>query len=119
MKCNDCLNLLEEYIDGEVIEHEAEQVSAHLITCARCANEFEALTAQQEIYARYDRELEISPPMWNAIAPRTVGESRATDSRARFKFGEWFAGLLAVPRYGFALPALAVLILAVVIGVVV
>ena len=43
MKCDDCLNLLEEYIDGEAIPRDAEQVSAHLITCARCAHEFERL----------------------------------------------------------------------------
>ena len=38
MKCDDCFNLLEEYIDGEAIERDAAQVSAHLITCAACAH---------------------------------------------------------------------------------
>ena len=64
MKCEVCLKLLEEYLDGELIEHEAAQVSAHLITCASCANEFDALTAEQEIYARYDRALDIAPSLW-------------------------------------------------------
>lgn len=115
MKCDDCLNLLEEYIDGEATKRDAEQVSFHVTTCANCANELEALTAEREIYARYDRELEISPSMWNAIAARTVAENRAADSRERFSFGEWFAGLFATPRYGFA-GAAAVLILAIAIG---
>jgi hypothetical protein len=116
MKCDDCFNLLEEYLDGEAAERDAAQVSAHLITCAVCAQEFEALTAEREVYARYDRELEISASTWNAIAARTVAES-ATDSPVRFKFGEWIAGLFATPRYGFA-GALAVLILAITIGLV-
>jgi hypothetical protein len=116
MKCDDCFNLLEEYIDGEAIERDAAQVSAHLITCATCAHECEALTAEREVYARYDRELAVSPAMWNAIAARTA-ESRPIVSGSRFSLGDWLAGLFATPRYAFA-GAAAVVILAVVIGVV-
>ena len=119
MKCDDCLNLLEEYIDGEAIPRDAEQVSAHLITCARCAHEFEAVTAEQEIYARYDRELEISPTMWNAIAARTAAEHTASATTWRSALGEWFAGLLTVPRFGLAFSgAVAVLVAAIVVGIV-
>src|SRR5713226_1068658 len=118
MKCDDCLNLLAEYIDGEATEHDAERISAHLITCAGCTSEFEALTAEQEIFARYDRELSISPSMWSAIQARTVTESRADDASAKLKPLAWLAGLLATPRIGFAFSgAMAVLIAAVVIGV--
>jgi hypothetical protein len=116
MKCDDCFNLLEEYIDGEAIERDAAQVSAHLITCATCAHEFEALTAEREVYARYDRELAVSPAMWNAIAARTA-ESRPIVSASRFSLGHWLAGLFATPRCAFA-GAAAVVIFAVVIGVV-
>ncbi len=116
MKCDDCFNLLEEYIDGEVIERDAEQVSAHLSTCAACGHEFEALTTEREVYARYDRELDISPAMWSAIVARTA-ESRPIDSSERFSLGGWLAGLFATPPYAFA-GAAAVVIFAVVIGVV-
>ncbi len=116
MKCDDCFNLLEEYIDGEATERDAEQVGAHLITCAACAHEFETLTAEREIYARYDRELTVSPAMWNAIAARTA-ESPSIDSGARFSLGGWLAGLFATPRYAFG-GAAAVVIFAVLIGVV-
>src|SRR5713226_10549083 len=115
MKCDDCFNLLEEYIDGEAAERDAAQVSAHLITCAACAHEFEALTAEREIYARYDRELAVSPAMWNAIAARTA-ESRPIGSGSRFRLSGWLAGLFAMPRFGFALTVAAVLILAVAVG---
>lgn len=117
MKCNDCLNLLAEYIDGEAIEHDAEQVSAHLITCAGCASEFEALTAEQEIFARYDRELNISPSMWHEIAARTTPASRQVDTSSRPGLVEWFNGLFTAPRFGYAFAgALAVSIIAVVFG---
>jgi Putative zinc-finger len=118
MKCDDCLNLLAEYIDGEVIEQDAEQVGAHLITCAGCANEFEALTAEQEIFARYDRELNITPSMWHAIEARTAIESRPVNASSKFNPRGWLAGLFAASRFGFAFSgAMAVFIAAVVIGV--
>jgi hypothetical protein len=115
MKCDDCLNLLSEYIDGEASEHEAASVSAHLIACVNCANEFEALTAEQEIYARYDRELEASPAMWSAIAARTFVEQRPEQKTSwRASLG----GLFAIPRFGFAFSgAMAAVIIAVVVGV--
>lgn len=116
MKCNDCFNLLEEYLDGEAGERDGAQISAHLITCAACAQEFEALTAEREVYARYDRELEVSPALWGAIAARTA-ESRPVDSGARFSLGGWLAGLFATPRYAFAGVA-AVLTFGLAIGVV-
>jgi hypothetical protein len=117
MKCDDCQNLLPEYIDGETIENEAEQITAHLITCAGCTSEFEMLTAEQEIFARYDRELEIAPAMWNAIEARTAAESRPAVSSSRFNPLAWLTGLFAAPRFGLAFSgAIAVLIAAIVIG---
>src|SRR5438046_6644931 len=105
MKCDDCIIFLETYIDGEASEQQAEQISSHLIACASCSSEFETLSAENEMFARYDRELEISPSMWNAIAARTVAQDRAADSQERFNLSKWFAGLFAAPRFGFALPA--------------
>lgn len=72
MKCEENLNLLEEYLDGELSGEEQERVGEHLITCARCADEFAALTAEQEMFARYDREIEVSPAMWNRIEEQIV-----------------------------------------------
>jgi hypothetical protein len=115
MKCFDCLNLLAEYIDDEASEHDAALVSAHLITCAGCTTEYEALTAEQEIFTRYDRELNIPASMWQAIEARTI-ESRPAHSASRFSLRAWFAGLLAMPRYGLA-GAMALLIVGLVIGV--
>ena len=115
MKCDDCLNLLTEYIDGEVSDHDAAAVSAHLITCINCANELEALTAEQEIYARYDRELNISPSMWNAIEARTTAEHGPAQKSS---WRASLAALFAIPRFGFVFSgAMAVVIVGVVVGV--
>ena len=47
MKCDDNLELLEEYLDGD-------------------------LDAEQELFARYDREIEVSPAVWAGIEERIV-----------------------------------------------
>ena len=117
MKCDDCVNLLEAYVDGEVGEHESERVRTHLLTCSSCENEFEALTAESELYARYDRELQISPAAWSGISARIAAEPLASESRERRDVRGWFAGLFAVPRLGFAFSgALAVLVAMAVVG---
>ena len=121
MKCEVCLRLLEEYVDGELAEPEAASLGSHLIICADCADAFEALTAEQELYSRYDRELAIVPAMWSEIASRTVAAGRTIDSNSRFRFREWFAQPKLKWQWGpvraFA-GALAVLLLAFVIGIV-
>jgi hypothetical protein len=115
MKCDDCVNLLEAYVDGEVDEHESERVRTHLVTCSSCGNEFEALTA--ELYARYDRELQISPAAWSGISARIAAEPLAVESRERRDVRGWFAGLFAVPRFGLAFSgAMAVLLAVVAVG---
>ena len=75
MKCEDYgaharENLLEEYLDAELAPEEHGRVSDHLITCASCAETVATLRAEQELFARYDREIEISPAVWNGIEER-------------------------------------------------
>lgn len=115
MKCESCLKLLEEYLDGELIEHEATALSAHLITCTSCAHEFDQLTVEREIYTRYDRELDSAPSMWSAIAARTTETGKAIDSRPRLSLREWFV----VPSFAWSLAgAMTILVFAVVMGVI-
>ena len=118
MKCEACLNQLEEYVDGELARRDAEAISAHLITCANCSGALDQLTAEQEVYARYDRELEISPSLWNGIEARIARENGPVVSTSRFNLRELFFGLLAGSRIGFGFAgATVVLIAAIVIGV--
>ena len=117
MKCDDCLNFLEAYIDGEAGERDTEQVRAHLIKCESCTRELEALTAESELYQRYDRDLQASPAVWNGIAARIAVENHEASAKPKSSLGGWFAGLLAIPRFGFAMPAVALVAIALVIGV--
>ena len=116
MKCDDCVNLLETYLDGEATERESEQIQTHLATCSMCANRHEALTAEGEMYARYDRELEISPALWNGVAARIALEDRQAEAKSKPGLGEWIAGWFAMPSFRFAMPTMALVLLALVIG---
>src|SRR3569832_455758 len=103
MKCEVCRELLEEYLDGELAPQVKNHVDAHLTACIDCSESLSALTAEQELFARYDREIEVPPFLWTRVAAHTVSEPRAPKRR-------WF-----VPSFT---AALAVLLIAIAIGVV-
>ena len=117
MKCDDCLNLLEMYIDGEAGERNTDQVREHLMKCESCTREFEALTAESELYQRYDRDLQISPAVWSGIAARISMQNDEAAAKPKSGLSEWFAGLFAMPSFKFAMPAVALVAIAVVLGV--
>ena len=108
MKCEVCTELLEEYLDGELAPQDREQVDAHLIACLACSENFATLTAEQEIFTRYDREIEVPPFLWTRVAAHTVSETVPA------KRG-WLASLFAKPSLA---GAIAVLLVAIAIGVV-
>jgi Putative zinc-finger len=107
MKCEFCSELLEEYLDGELAAEDREQIEAHLITCSECSESFAALTAEQEIFARYDREIEVPPFLWTRVAAHTVSETNVAKR-------SWFP---AVFRKASFASALAVMLIAIGIGV--
>lgn len=105
MKCEVCQELLEEYLDGELAAVEQEQIGAHLITCAECSASFSTLTAEQELFSRYDRELEVPPFLWTRIAQYTVAENTSTrpgwrEQLASLVFTGSFAAGLAIVLFG-------------------
>jgi hypothetical protein len=116
MKCDDCINLLETYLDGEATERESDQIQTHLTTCSTCANRHEALTAESEMFTRYDREMEISPALWNGVAARIALEDRQVESKSKTGLSGWIAGLFAMPSFRFAMPAMVLVLIALLVG---
>ena len=98
MKCEVCSELLEEYLDGELATEDREQVGAHLITCADCSAGFAALTAEQELFAQYDREIEVPPFMWTRVAAHTVSETNA--AKRSWSLASVIAMLLLATAFG-------------------
>ena len=102
MKCEVCRELLEEYLDGELAPHDHEQVDTHLIACTNCSADFAALTAEQELFAHYDREIEVPPFLWTRVAAHTVSERRAPKRRL---FVPALTGAIAVLLIAIAIGA--------------
>ena len=109
MKCEDCLTVIEEYFDGELEERAATNVGVHLATCLSCSRQFEALRDEQNLYALYRRDLEVTPELWAGIRKK-ISEERPVGRNLRLKV--WLQSLLGAPRLSpalsFALVVLAV-----------
>lgn len=117
MRCEDCLPLIEEYFDGEVEETAAARMGAHLSACATCAAALDALSFEQEIYARYDRRLEVGPDLWARVSAeiaRTPSPAESPDarrpflSRLRERLATPFGALTARPALASSLALLLV-----------
>ena len=96
MKCEVCLELLEEYLDGETPSHEQAQVAEHLIACGDCSESCAALAEEQALFARYDRELEVPPFLWTRVAAHTVSENNRPRRGWTSVFARPLAGVIAV-----------------------
>ena len=101
MKCEVYLELLEEYLDGELSGEDSKRVDAHLNACTDCADGFTALTAEQELFARYDRAVEVPPFLWTRVAAHTVAENNKPKR-------SWLAWVGARPATAIALVLLAI-----------
>ncbi len=88
MKCEECLPRIEEYVDGELDGRTRERVVAHLSTCAGCAEELASLQREQEIYAHYQRDIEVSSAQWNIVQARIEQEKDALPFEPRTRLRE-------------------------------
>lgn len=112
MKCEDCQKVLEEYSDGELAERASREVGEHLLKCEGCAREFEALKDEQNLYALYRREVEVSPALWSQVSARIDEEKRRERAHPVSRWRRALAELFGTPRLSPAL-TFALLILAV------
>ncbi|HEY0079793.1 MAG TPA: hypothetical protein VGB73_14355 [Pyrinomonadaceae bacterium] len=68
MRCNECLAVIEEYLDDELEQEMSRQVSGHVAACTDCAAAFDALVCEQELYTSYRRDIEVSPALWQRVS---------------------------------------------------
>lgn len=113
MRCEECLPVLEEYVDGEMDQSTANVVRVHLAGCPRCAAIVDSLKAEQQVYSRYMREVEVTPLLWKAIRERTTTGSVSRVSGVLSTLRSLIASTMVAPRLS---PLAVLLLIAVAIG---
>jgi len=115
MKCEESRLLIEEYFDGELSDRLAANVKTHVDVCDECAVFWGELQREQEVYLRYQRDVEITPALWASIQTR-IAQKAVTKSVAPVAPGifdrikSWLSSSLSAPRMSFAYTAALVLI---------
>ncbi|HJR08255.1 MAG TPA: zf-HC2 domain-containing protein [Pyrinomonadaceae bacterium] len=112
MKCEECnTNTLEEFLDGELDARRAAEIEAHLAACHACAAAYDELLDEQNIYAAYERDVQVTPQMWTGVARRIAAEEKPQDGANFFQtIRAWFAEALVAPRFSPVLTAALVLV---------
>jgi len=106
MRCDECLSLLDQYVEDEVHDQTAKSLAAHLTTCRECDSAYETLRREQEIYASYLLDVEPPPNLWANLKLKL--EEKATGaSQSQPLFQRWlavtFGGLHFTPQLAIAL----------------
>lgn len=130
MKCDECQTLIEDYVDGALGEKAEAVVNTHIAACSQCAEFREGLLREQAIYARYERDVEVTPMLWFSIETRIRQERAAQpivqevvqevvqEAGLLARLREQMLGMFGAPRLSPAL-AFALVLIAIAITVVV
>ncbi len=117
MKCEACQSILEEYFDGELPAKAGTEVRAHLGACPACAAELAEMRQAHELYARYERGLDVTPALWAGIEARIKAErpegAAPADRSATSGWRDWLKGWFALPHIS---PAFAAALVVLAIG---
>ena len=113
MKCEDYRTLIEDYVDGALDQKSSARVNAHTAACVECASFLREMSREQEVYARYQRDVEITPLLWTSIENRIKQERAAQPKGSISSLREFLAGAFAAPRLS---PAFAAALVIVAIG---
>ena len=113
MRCEECLPLIEVLFDGELSGRTADFVSGHLAACESCANAYEALRREQELYLRYECDVEVTRAFWANVESRITAENQARSSGPLLRLRKRLIGelsTLASLRFSPSLTAAIVLL---------
>jgi hypothetical protein len=116
MNCNECLLIIEEYIEDSLDPQASQQVAAHVAACGACREIYEELKNEQEIYSRYLLKIKEKPKSWDAVRAairkgNSVAAANVGTRSARF-YERFSAVFFRQPLFG----TMAVLFLVIGIG---
>src|SRR5262245_17183191 len=95
MRCDECLPLLDQYVEDELDEVTAKSLTAHMSACRECAGAHGALRREQQMYASYLLEVEPPAALWERLQPQLEKEKAINASQPLVRIKRWFAIALA------------------------
>lgn len=103
MNCEDFLLMLDDYLEDELDGKSSAQVSAHLAACQSCADYYQELKREQEIYSQYLLGVEAPPALWANVLAGVEEIQRERPSSGNLR--ERLIKIFAVPSFNPALTA--------------
>ena len=99
MDCEQCIEDMTAFIDGELCAADAERVKSHLGICASCADELRSLKEAAEFIESHRNDLKLRAESWNLVRARISAEDSLSKSFSPFRY-------LAFSRFRMAMAGL-------------
>ncbi len=106
MKCQDVLERIDDFVDGDLSEAEFQEVELHLASCAACRAEERELRALLAEAAALPKEIPPDRELWSGIAGRIGGRTASVVPFVPRRVPAWgLAGLAAAAAVVVAIAA--------------
>ena len=94
MKCDECLKLLELYLDRELDRDARSQFIEHLTTCENCLAAYRRLENEAAFLAEHAPAIDPSPAFWSRVSQQVQGvNDNIISSKETGSFGSFFRQL--------------------------
>jgi hypothetical protein len=107
MKCEACLGMMDQLIEGELDASLAREATAHMAMCGPCSQLYANLRYEQDLFIKYLLEVEPTPALWANLRLELEKEKVIKASQPQFRLQRWLAiavrGLNVTPQMGTAL----------------
>ena len=107
MKCEACLGMMDDLVEGELDDSQAREVTAHIAMCGPCSQLYANLRHEQELYAKYLLDVEPPPALWANLRLEMEKEKTIRASQPQLRLQRWLAiapgGLRVTPQLATAL----------------
>jgi hypothetical protein len=91
MKCEACLELLDELIELELNDSMVREVNAHIAMCAPCSRLYAQLRDEQELYGNYLQHVEPKTALWTNLRLELEKDRVTRRSHHLFQLQRWLA----------------------------
>ena len=107
MKCEACLGMMDELIEGELDGRLAREAIAHMAMCGPCSQLYANLRYEQQLFRKYLLEVEPTSASWANLRLELEKEKVIRASQPHFRLQRWlaiaFGGLNVTPQMATAL----------------